>query len=553
MVRRKPTRSVAVVSAWLLLGAAALGCSSDVSELAGPQRAGERGVTRLAKVAPALVSKIERGEAPEALVVLTDPVGATAPADEDDDDGELQPTEEAASDDAPVDARLAARFRLDTTEARASSRAPTASALALSLSRAGASEARAYRHFPIMKARVDSMRALEMLDADDRVVRVVEDERFEHFLTESLTLVRQPVAEADGKRGGGTSVAVLDTGVDYTHGAFGTCAQPGAAGCKVTYAADTAPSDGVRDDDGHGTNVAAIVLGVAPSTKIIALDVFDGGYAYASAILAAIDWVIENRAARRIVAMNMSFGGGLFTSPCSTSVLALAIAAAKDAGVLSAVASGNSGSSTSISHPACAPAAISVGAVYDTSFGGVGYSSCTDATTRADAVTCFSNSASFLSMLAPGALITAGGHTYAGTSQAAPHVAGAIAVVAATYPTSTPSQIVSRLKGSGRFVTDPRNGVKTPRLDVAASACSAVVLPSSRTVPAAGGTYQHSISTGPTCAWTAWSAASWLTVSPGSTGAGTVSIVVTPNSGAARTGTVSIGGRKIAITQSRGG
>lgn len=541
-----------MVCAWSLLGAAALGCSSDASDTPDGRREDERRPSALAKVAPALVSKIARGGAHEALVLLADPVPASAPPDETDDGGDLPPIEEASTDDARVDPRFAARFRPETIAARDALRAPIAEALARSLSRSGSHEAHAYRHFPVVKARVDSMQALEMLDADERVARVVDDERFEHFLTQSLAQIRQPVAAGDGKRGGGTSVAVLDTGVDYTHPAFGACTQPGAAGCRVTYAADTAPSDGVPDEDGHGTNVAAIVLGVAPNTRILALDVFDGGYAYASAILTAIDWVIENRAARKIVAMNMSFGGGLFASTCSTSILAVAIAAAREAGVLSAVASGNSGSRTSISHPACAPAAISVGAVYDANVGGVGYSSCSDTTTQADLVTCFSNSAPFLSMLAPGALITAGGHTYAGTSQATPHVAGAIAVVAATYPTLTPAQIVKRLQSSGRFVTDPRNGVKTPRLDLAASVCSAVVLPASRTAPAAGGTYQHSISTGPTCTWTAWTADSWLTVSPGRAGAGTVSIVVKPNTGAARSGTVSIGGRKITITQSRG-
>ncbi len=98
-------------------------------------------------------------------------------------------------------------------------------------------------------------------------------------------------------QGAGTSVAVLDTGVDYTLAAFGTCTAPGApAGtCKVAYAQDFAPDDSILDDvDGHGTNVSGIVVGVAPDTKILGLDVFStDGSAYYSDILSALDWVIE--------------------------------------------------------------------------------------------------------------------------------------------------------------------------------------------------------------------------------------------------------------------
>src|SRR6185312_12038479 len=106
---------------------------------------------------------------------------------------------------------------------------------------------------------------------------------------------------------------------------------------------------------------------------------------------------------------------------------------------------------------------------YDANVGGLAYSLCSDATTAADQVTCFSNSASFLSMLAPGAPITAGGYTMTGTSQAAPHVAGAIAVARAAFPGEPVSATVSRLTTTGPTVTDPRNGVSLHRLDLNAA------------------------------------------------------------------------------------
>ena len=89
------------------------------------------------------------------------------------------------------------------------------------------------------------------------------------------------------------------------------------ADCRVVAVADFAPQDNKLDDDGHGTNVAAIVGGVAPGTDLIGLDVFrSNGYAYTSEVVAAIDWVIENQAEYNIVALNMSLGGGSYTAEC---------------------------------------------------------------------------------------------------------------------------------------------------------------------------------------------------------------------------------------------
>ena len=157
-----------------------------------------------------------------------------------------------------------------------------------------------------------------------------------------------------------------------------------------------------------------------------------------------------------------------------TSAYELAIATAEAAGVASAVATGNNGWTNSISSPACAPSAIKVGAVYATSYGRIGWSTCTDTATEADLVTCFSNSAPFIDLLAPGALITAGGYRMGGTSQATPHVAGALAVVAEAYPTESPSNWADRLIDSGTDVTDHRNGLTHPRIDVEAAILDAV-------------------------------------------------------------------------------
>jgi uncharacterized repeat protein (TIGR01451 family) len=74
-------------------------------------------------------------------------------------------------------------------------------------------------------------------------------------------------------------------------------------------------------------------------------------------------------------------------------------------------------------------------------------------------------------MLAPGAFVTAAGIQFAGTSQAAPHVAGAVAALRTSYPAETVDQIVTRLTSSGVPVSDTRSGISItkPRLNLSAA------------------------------------------------------------------------------------
>src|SRR5207247_921533 len=92
---------------------------------------------------------------------------------------------------------------------------------------------------------------------------------------------------------------------------------------------------------------------------------------------------------------------------------------------------------------------------------------------KAGSVACFSNTAPFLSLLAPGAFIDAGGYTMAGTSQATPHVAGALAVLRAAFPKDDAEQSVARVLRSNHTTTDPRTGRALPRLDLDAALAGA--------------------------------------------------------------------------------
>lgn len=84
------------------------------------------------------------------------------------------------------------------------------------------------------------------------------------------------------------------------------------------------------------------------------------------------------------------------------------------------------------------------------------YSSCTDSSSYADKVACFSNSSANLTLLAPGVRISGGGIVMSGTSQATPHVAAALAIIRANnaFANDSLDESVNRLKNSGTLVTD---------------------------------------------------------------------------------------------------
>lgn len=361
---------------------------------------------------------------------------------------------------------------------------------------------RSYRIVPVLLVRIeDAGQALELVNL--RIVRsIAPDYENEHALAQSLPLIRRPLVAPPGLGGSGAAVAVLDTGVDYTRSAFGPCSAPGTpqtpgGTCRVTTTLDTAPDDGSLDADPnrHGTNVAGIVAGVAPDAKLIGIDAFDGPIAHDSYILAGLDWVLQNRAIHRIRAVNMSLylparrftglcGGGFF----DRNPYVLTFTLLRSAGIVPVVAAGNDAFQDGqfqdgIAHPACA-GAFSVGAVYDSGPNTMTWGrpsdprfNCTDTNVPADAVTCFSQDGPQLGVLAPGANITAAGITLGGTSQAAPHVAGAAAILAAARPFSTAEELERLLRTSATTVTDPRSNRSHPRLDLTAAVRAAFPVP----------------------------------------------------------------------------
>ncbi len=305
--------------------------------------------------------------------------------------------------------------------------------------------------------------------------------------------------------GSGVSIAICDTGIDYNHPNLGGGGFPNS---KVIGGFDYGSGDADPfPSASHGTNCAGIaagdfadvgdyVGGVAYNAKLYALKVSDSeGDIYNSAIYNAWDWCLDHKnddPANPILVISNSLSGGYNTTLCETSKWSTWRKLASQlvgAGISIIASSGNDGYCNATGYPACMEDVISAGAVYDNSIGSATWSgvgtesciytsgSCTDSTTAADQVICYSNSASFLDFLAPSyrAYTTTIGTGYTssfgGTSAASPYVAGAVACLQSAAKDMlgsflTVAEVKAALANTGVLITDPKSGITTPRINL---------------------------------------------------------------------------------------
>ncbi|MFF8656065.1 S8 family serine peptidase [Streptomyces huasconensis] len=260
------------------------------------------------------------------------------------------------------------------------------------------------------------------------------DGRVEADMARSNAQIGTPRAWEAGLTGKGVTVAVLDTGADAGH--------PDLGG-RVTESRSFVPGEEVADRNGHGTHVASTVggsgaaseggreKGVAPGAFLAVGKVLgDEGFGSESAVIAGMEWAAEDVGAE-IVSMSL---GSQEPSDGTDPMAAALNALSKETGALFVVAAGNTGAPSSIGSPGAADSALTVGAVdsadraaYFTSRG----PRAGDHALKPDL------SAPGVGILAARSRLTGGEGPYtemSGTSMAAPHVAGAAALLAEKHP-----------------------------------------------------------------------------------------------------------------------
>src|SRR3989344_1601948 len=160
------------------------------------------------------------------------------------------------------------------------------------------------------------------------------------------------------------TVAVIDTGIDYTHPDLGACTVINSS-CRTIKGYDFVNSDtNPIDDNGHGSHVAGIigangtVIGVAPDVKFLAYKVCNsGGSCSESNIISAVDAAVDNNT--DIISLSI---GGEEDPNDGQSALSLALNDAVALGTVVVIAAGNEGPSTSsISSPGDAVDVITLG------------------------------------------------------------------------------------------------------------------------------------------------------------------------------------------------
>ncbi|MBL6277097.1 S8 family serine peptidase [Micromonospora fiedleri] len=240
---------------------------------------------------------------------------------------------------------------------------------------------------------------------------------------------------------------ILDTGINVKHQDFGGRATMGYDAIDPPPPTPDPeptdpPVDGVQanangDCNGHGTHVAGTVggtkYGVAKGVKLVGVRVLDcEGYGTTEQVIAGVDWVTAN--AQKPAVANMSLGD-VVAIPSLDEAVKRSIAS----GITYSLAAGNSMMDACKTSPARVPDAITVGA-----------------TDRVDMRAWFSNYGKCLDVFAPGVSIVSARHDsntgsvgYSGTSMAAPHVAGAAALLLHSNPSWTPKQVRDRIVTTG--------------------------------------------------------------------------------------------------------
>jgi MYXO-CTERM domain-containing protein len=312
------------------------------------------------------------------------------------------------------------------------------------------------------------------------------------MLAQSVALIGGAAAHDQDWNGENVKIAIIDSGVDSDHDDLRGAVVDEHCFCPNCCPDGSSEMEGkgaAKDEFFHGTHVAGIAvgrgmvasMGMAPKAKIVAVRILDknGNAEDAAQQISGLNWVLEHHPDTKAVNFSIT-SGALFNGACDdseawTMMFSDALAALHANGTLVFAAPGNNANKSQMGVPACLEKAVSVGAVCDSDFGPFELAVCSDPSTQADLVTCYSNSSPMLDIYAPGSVITAanlGGGTrdLHGTSMSTPHATGAAALLWQANPDLSADEVENLLKDTGVTVSDPRaGGIERPRIDVSAA------------------------------------------------------------------------------------
>jgi subtilisin family serine protease len=347
---------------------------------------------------------------------------------------------------------------------------------------------RGLSHFPIVSGRINPALLLKLAALPH--VRAIEPVQiFKISRADGGALIKATQLHTQlGGSGAGVDIAVVDTGISFTH--------PEVAPNLEVQGDYTNTTGNGNDDNGHGTSAAGIIAGVsqgmAPQADLWAIKVLKAnGSSTATSVLAGLNALFAARndfGGLDIVNMSLgSLGPGNtpFNSDCDLLQPAFAtiINQFVAAGISVFAASGNEGCLAGVGSPACLSNVISVGAVYDANVGPqLGWlnvscspsGTCDNLTTAADLITCYSNSGIPLDILAPShcahtpSIGTSNNTCFGGTSAASPYAAGVAAQIRSLLPATTPAQLRQAFMTTGKPLTDV-NGIIRNRIDAVAA------------------------------------------------------------------------------------
>ena len=268
-----------------------------------------------------------------------------------------------------------------------------------------------------------------------------------------------------GFDGDGITVVVLDSGI-ADHAELGSQVEE-----HRTF--NGPPGDGFN----HGTKVAGIIAGddgAAPAAILWDIKVVDnGGGTTIAILLQALDDLADEMDSFQILVGAFSDPTLRFATACDplNPAAAQVVNAFRDAGKLLIGSSGNEADGTGVGIPACLDAILATGAVYDANVGSVSFGGCTDATTAADKIACYSNGGPLVDFYAPGHCTRAPSATggfdncFGGTSASAAYVAGVAAQIMGGKSDLTAASLTNAFKSTGPNLTDSRSGISRRRID----------------------------------------------------------------------------------------